>query len=137
MFVFSLTPRKEPKEGCYPQGPLDRGMQTEDCRNRQSSVGFSNAGRRVELFDGLIKDAMTQDEKWNLKFQEVMGFIEGTSRLAGFRRLLGFNCSFSRSLREKNQKRGATPKAPYIGGCNRSSCRSYISVSSDHQRSGL
>ena len=87
MFVFSLTPRKEPKEGCYPQGPLDRGMQTEDCRNRQSSVGFSNAGRRVELFDGLIKDAMTQDEKWNLKFQEVMGFIEGTSRLAGFRRL--------------------------------------------------
>ena len=27
--------------------------------------------------------------------------------------------------------------APIWGGCNRSSCRSYIKVSSDHQRSGL
>ena len=56
MFVFSLTPRKEPKEGCYPQGPLDRGMQTEDCRNRQSSVGSSNAGRRVEFFNSLRRN---------------------------------------------------------------------------------
>ena len=32
-----------------------------------------------------------------------------------------FNLSFSRSLREKDQKRGATPKAPYIGGCKRES----------------
>ena len=28
MFFFSLTPRKmNQKEGCYPQGPLQRGMQ--------------------------------------------------------------------------------------------------------------
>ena len=32
-----------------------------------------------------------------------------------------FYLSFSRSLREKDQKRGATPKAPYIGGCKRES----------------
>ncbi len=36
-----------------------------------------------------------------------------------------------------NQKRGATPKAPFKGGCNRSSCRSDTNVSSDHHRSGL
>ena len=29
--------------------------------------------------------------------------------------------SFSRSLREKDQKRGATPKAPFKGGCKRES----------------
>ena len=32
-----------------------------------------------------------------------------------------FYLFFSRSLREKDQKRGATPKAPYIGGCKRES----------------
>ena len=80
MFFFSLTPRKEPKEGCYPQGPLHRGMQTEDCRNSQSSVGFSNAGRRVELFGGLIKDAMTQDERWMVRYEEVVSFIETNHR---------------------------------------------------------
>jgi len=80
MFFFSLTPRKEPKEGCYPQGPLHRGMQTEDCRNRQSSVGFSNAGRRVELFECLIKDAMTQDERWMVRYEEVVSFIETNHR---------------------------------------------------------
>ena len=32
-----------------------------------------------------------------------------------------FYLSFSRSLRAKDQKRGATPKAPYIGGCKRES----------------
>ena len=32
-----------------------------------------------------------------------------------------FYLSFSRSLREKDQKRGATPKAPFKGGCKRES----------------
>ena len=32
-----------------------------------------------------------------------------------------FILSFSRSLREKDQKRGATPKAPFKGGCKRES----------------
>jgi len=46
-------------------------------------------------------------------------------------------CSFLLTAEEKESKKTVTPKAPYIGGCNRSSCRSYIKVSSDHQRSGL
>ena len=46
-------------------------------------------------------------------------------------------CSFLLTAEEKEPKKTVTPKAPYIGGCNRSSCRSYTKVSSDHQRSGL
>ena len=35
---FSRSLREnEPKEGCYPQGPLDRGMQLIPCRDRTSS----------------------------------------------------------------------------------------------------
>ncbi len=61
---FSRSLREnEPKEGRYPQGPLDRGMQTEDScvpavaseqsssgRNRQSSVGFGIAGHAMSFY---------------------------------------------------------------------------------------
>ena len=47
-----------------------------------------------------------------------------------------FFCSFL-SCKRKGTKECTTPKAPFKGGCNRSACRSYIKVSSDHQRSGL
>ena len=36
-----------------------------------------------------------------------------------------------------NQMRGVTPKAPFKGGCNRSSCRSYIKEPSGHQSPGV
>ena len=35
------------------------------------------------------------------------------------------------------QMRGVTPKAPFKGGCNRSSCRSYIKEPSGHQSPGV
>jgi len=50
MFISSDSRRKGTKEDCYPQGPLDRGMQKENCRNRQFSLGSSIAGRRDEFF---------------------------------------------------------------------------------------
>ena len=40
--------------------------------------------------------------------------------------------------KKEAKKHPPPPRPPPIwGGCNRSSCRSYIKVSSDHQRSGL
>ena len=46
---FSHAREKEPKSALPPR-PLDRGMQTENCRNRQFSVGFGKPGRRLVLF---------------------------------------------------------------------------------------
>ena len=45
-------------------------------------------------------------------------------------------CSFL-SCKRKGTKECTTPKAPFKGGCNRSSCRSYINVSSTHHRVGM
>ena len=47
---ISLMQEKRNQRVHYPQGPLDRGMQTENCRNRQFSVGFGKPGRRLVLF---------------------------------------------------------------------------------------
>ena len=47
MFVFSLTREKEPKEGCYPQGPLDRGMQTGVADDRRLPCLFGIAGHAI------------------------------------------------------------------------------------------
>ena len=64
-----------------------------------------------------------------------------------YRRMLTFEgCSFRKRTKRfcsfllckrKGTKECTTPKAPFKGGCNRSSCRSYISVSSTHQRVGM
>lgn len=76
LFIFSLARENEPKECATPKAPLtsltfvttrpneqdsmalaapkvDRGMQTENCRNRQFSVGFGKPGRRLVLFNRL------------------------------------------------------------------------------------
>ena len=48
--LFSLTPRKGPKEGCYPQGPLHRGMQTKVADDRRLSCLSGIAGHAMALF---------------------------------------------------------------------------------------
>ena len=50
ILFISLMQEKRNQRVHYPQGPLDRGMQTENCRNRQFSVGFGKPGRRLVLF---------------------------------------------------------------------------------------
>ena len=45
--LFSLTPRKGPKEGCYPQGPLQRGMQTGVADDRRLPCLFGIAGHAI------------------------------------------------------------------------------------------
>ena len=50
---FSRSLREnEPKEGRYPQGPLQRGMQKIFRRNRRKILGFCIAGRRDEFLCG-------------------------------------------------------------------------------------
>ena len=51
-------------------------------------------------------------------------FLQGVA-LPSFRKEAKGIVHFLARSEKTNQKRGATPKAPYIGGCNRSSCRSF------------
>ena len=54
---FSRSLREnEPKEGRYPQGPLQRGMQKIFRRDRRKILGFGIAGRRDEFFIGWRSD---------------------------------------------------------------------------------
>ena len=51
IYSFSRSLREnESKEGRYPQGPLQRGMQTESRRNRRLSVGFGIAGHAMSVY---------------------------------------------------------------------------------------
>ena len=49
---ISLMQEKRNQRVHYPQGPLQRGMQTENCRNRQFSVGFGKPGHGLYFFNG-------------------------------------------------------------------------------------
>ena len=49
MFFSRSLRENEPKEGCYPQGPLQRGMQKIFRRDRRNILCFGNAGRRVSF----------------------------------------------------------------------------------------
>ena len=55
---FSRSLREnEPKEGRYPQGPLQRGMQKENCRNRQFSLGFGKPGHGLSFLSATAMKA--------------------------------------------------------------------------------
>ena len=47
---ISLMQEKRNQRVHYPQGPLHRGMQPENCRNRQFSAGFGKPGHGLILF---------------------------------------------------------------------------------------
>ena len=71
IYSFSRSLREnEPKEGCSPQGPLDRGMQTASRRSRRLAVGFGIAGRRDEVLnrlrDGGLKGLVSRDDAMRL-----------------------------------------------------------------------
>ena len=51
MFI-SLMQEKRNQRVHYPQGPLDRGMQTGTRRNRRVPVGFSKPGHGLLFFIG-------------------------------------------------------------------------------------
>ena len=88
-----------------------------------------------------------------IQLRIIYSFLRKTSMIVPsgmasiYRRMLTFEgCSFGErtkrfcsflSCKRKGTKECTTPKAPFKGGCNRSSCRSYILVSWDHQRSRL
>jgi len=88
-----------------------------------------------------------------IQLRIIYSFLRKTSMIVPsgmasiYRRMLTFEgCSFGErtkrfcsflSCKRKGTKECTTPKAPFKGGCNRSSCRSYISVSWAHQRSRL
>ena len=56
--LFSLTPRKGPKEGCYPQGPLDRGMQTGVADDRRLPCLFGIAGHAIFFLTSLLAPSL-------------------------------------------------------------------------------
>ena len=56
--LFSLTPRKGPKEGCYPQGPLHRGMQTGVADDRRLPCLFGIAGHAIFSLTSLLSPSL-------------------------------------------------------------------------------